>query len=139
MWLRTLADLLRLSAEPFCCLLGVRKCFDRAEEGMGVWGLHLPLACLSSLDLGVKALGNIGILNYSLGSISSQGVLPVLRTYNTLMIACNICSQPREALRLYDMMRSKGFSPNATTYNTLITAYGKVGSFELTRPGWPLS
>ena len=56
---------------------------------------------------------------------------PVLRTYNTLMIACNICSQPREALRLYEAMRrDEGFSPNATTFNALITAHGKAGQLD---------
>jgi hypothetical protein len=27
-----------------------------------------------------------------------QGVSPALRTFNTLVIACNVCNQPREAL-----------------------------------------
>jgi hypothetical protein len=27
-----------------------------------------------------------------------QGVTPALRTFNTLIIACNMCNQPREAL-----------------------------------------
>ena len=46
-----------------------------------------------------------------------QGVDPVLRTYNTLIIACNMCGQPREAMAVYRRMLDAGYSPNATTYN----------------------
>ena len=37
-----------------------------------------------------------------------QGVEPVLRTYNTLIIACNMCNQPREALAVYQRLLSDG-------------------------------
>ncbi len=55
----------------------------------------------------------------------------MLRTYNTLIIACNMCNQPREALSVYNEMMNEGFSANSTTYNALISAYGKLGA----RPG----
>lgn len=59
-----------------------------------------------------------------------QGVQPVLRTYNTLIIACNMCNQPREALSVYTEMLGENFMPNSTTYNALISAYGKLGQLE---------
>jgi pentatricopeptide repeat protein len=59
-----------------------------------------------------------------------QGVEPVLRTYNTLIIACNMCGQPREAMAVYKRMLDEGYSPNATTYNALISAYGKAGQLD---------
>ena len=59
-----------------------------------------------------------------------QGVDPVLRTYNTLIIACNMCGQPREAMAVYRRMLDAGYSPNATTYNALISAYGKNGQLD---------
>ena len=61
---------------------------------------------------------------------SLQGVDPVLRTYNTLIIACNMCGQPREAMAVYRRMLDAGYSPNATTYNALISAYGKNGQLD---------
>ena len=64
-----------------------------------------------------------------------QGVDPVLRTYNTLIIACNMCGQPREAMAVYRRMLDAGYSPNATTYNALISAYGKNG--QLDKAGTP--
>lgn len=59
-----------------------------------------------------------------------QGVEPVLRTYNTLIIACNMCNQPREAMAVHRRMLNEGFTPNATTYNALISAYGKAGQLD---------
>ena len=59
-----------------------------------------------------------------------QGVDPVLRTYNTLIIACNMCGQPREAMAVYRRMLDAGYNPNATTYNALISAYGKSGQLD---------
>ena len=64
----------------------------------------------------------------------AQGVDPVLRTYNTLIIACNMCGQPREAMAVYRRMLDAGYSPNATTYNALISAYGKNGQLDKARP-----
>jgi pentatricopeptide repeat protein len=60
-------------------------------------------------------------------------VEPVLRTYNTLIIACNMCGQPREAMAVYRRMLDEGYSPNATTYNALISAYGKAGQLDKAR------
>lgn len=59
-----------------------------------------------------------------------QGVEPVLRTYNTLIIACNMCNQPREAMAVHRRMLNEGYTPNATTYNALISAYGKAGQLD---------
>ena len=64
---------------------------------------------------------------------AAQGVEPVLRTYNTLIIACNMCGQPREAMAVYKRMLDEGYSPNATTYNALISAYGKAGQLDKAR------
>lgn len=58
----------------------------------------------------------------------------MLRTYNTLIIACNMCGQPREAMAVYRRMLDAGYSPNATTYNALISAYGKNGQLDKVRP-----
>ncbi len=54
----------------------------------------------------------------------------MLRTYNTLIIACNCCNQPREAQNVYRRMCEEGYHPNATTYNALISAYGKAGQLD---------
>ena len=58
-----------------------------------------------------------------------QGIQPVTRTCNTLMIACNTSGQWPEALRVYEDMLAAGHVPNTTTYNALITAHSKAGSF----------
>lgn len=58
---------------------------------------------------------------------------PVLRTYNTLIIACNMCGQPREAMAVHRRMLDAGYNPNATTYNALISAYGKNGQLDKVR------
>lgn len=54
----------------------------------------------------------------------------MLRTYNTLIIACNMCNQPREAMAVHRRMLNEGYTPNATTYNALISAYGKAGQLD---------
>ena len=54
----------------------------------------------------------------------------MLRTYNTLIIACNMCNQPREAMAVYKRMLDEGYTPNATTYNALISAHGKAGQLD---------
>jgi pentatricopeptide repeat domain-containing protein 1 len=59
-----------------------------------------------------------------------QGVEPALRTYNTLIIACNMCQQPREALAVYQQLLASNVAPNSTTYNALISAYGKLGQLD---------
>ena len=53
-----------------------------------------------------------------------------MRTYNTLIIACNMCNQPREAMAVHRRMLHEGYTPNATTYNSLISAYGKAGQLD---------
>ena len=55
-----------------------------------------------------------------------QGVEPVTRTYNTLMIACNTSNNWQETLKVYSKMLQLGHQANTTTYNALITAYSKA-------------
>ena len=55
-----------------------------------------------------------------LAHLRAQGVAPVLRTYNTVMIACNACNQPGEALAAYGRLLADGLVPNATTFNALM-------------------
>ena len=56
-----------------------------------------------------------------------QGTKPEVRTYNTIINACNRSQQPEHALKVYDRMISDGTQPTATTYTALISAYGKTG------------
>lgn len=63
-------------------------------------------------------------------SQTSQGVAPALRTYNTLIIASNMCNQPRDALAIYQELLAENFTPNSTTYNALISAHGKLGQLD---------
>lgn len=56
-----------------------------------------------------------------------EGIQPVTRTYNTLMIACNTSNQWQESLRVYDELLASGQPPNTTTYNALISAHSKGG------------
>lgn len=79
-------------------------------------GSHLFLGSDSSLALPL--------------SLPVQGVEPVLRTYNTCLIACNMCNQPREALAVYHRLLTDGFAPNSTTMNALISAYGKTAQLD---------
>lgn len=60
-------------------------------------------------------------------SIGTQGIEPVTRTYNTLMIACNTSGQWQTALQLYEEMRAAGHALNTTSYNALISAHSKAG------------
>ena len=46
------------------------------------------------------------------------------------MICNNMCHQPRETMNVYKKMLEEGFTPNATTYNALISAYGKAGQLD---------
>ncbi len=49
-----------------------------------------------------------------------QGIEPEVRTFNTVIIACNMSGQAAEALRVYERMLSVGAQPTATTYTALI-------------------
>jgi pentatricopeptide repeat domain-containing protein 1 len=66
-----------------------------------------------------------------------QGVEPTLRTFNTLMIACNTCNEPDEALRVFETMVAPRFLPNETTFNALISVYGKLGQLNKVSCGPP--
>ncbi len=54
-----------------------------------------------------------------------------MRTYNTIISACNRSGQPEHALRVYERMLADGAQPTATTYTALISAYGKTGKVSL--------
>eukprot|EP00798_Chlamydomonas_sp_ICE-L_P016767 gene16767-23042_t len=41
-----------------------------------------------------------------------------------------MCNQPREALLTYHRLNNEGQTPNSTTFNTLISAYGKLGQVD---------
>ena len=56
-----------------------------------------------------------------------QGTKPEVRTYNTIINACNRSGQPEYALQVYERMLAEGAQPTATTYTALISAYGKTG------------
>ena len=56
-----------------------------------------------------------------------QGTKPEVRTYNTIISACNRSGQPENALHVYERMLADGAQPTATTYTALISAYGKTG------------
>ena len=74
---------------------------------------------------------------HSLYSTCVQGIEPVARTYNTLMIACNGSNQWQECLHVYARMVQAGMTPNTTTYNALISAHSKAGRIEkVSRKVW---
>lgn len=60
----------------------------------------------------------------------AQGVPPVTRTFNTLMIACNTSGQWQQALEVHREMRADGHALNTTSYNALISAHSKSGHLD---------
>ena len=64
------------------------------------------------------------------GVLPWQGIEPEIRTYNTVIIACNMSGQAQEALKVYERMLRAGADPTATTYTALISAYGKNGQLD---------
>ena len=54
----------------------------------------------------------------------SQGIEPEVRTFNTVIIACNMSGQAAEALKVYERMLNAGAQPTATTYTALIRCSG---------------
>ena len=59
--------------------------------------------------------------------LCAQGIKPEVRTYNTIINACNRAGLPESALQVYERMTADGAQPSATTYTALISAYGKTG------------
>jgi pentatricopeptide repeat domain-containing protein 1 len=59
-----------------------------------------------------------------------QGIQPEVRTYNTIITACNKSGKPEQGLKVYERMVAKGVKASATTYTALISAYGKQGMVE---------
>ena len=61
----------------------------------------------------VDVYGKLGDWEKALQVVTAmqrEGVTPVLRTWNTLLIACNMCNQPREALGVFVTMQVRVFS-----------------------------
>lgn len=61
---------------------------------------------------------------------AAQGVAPALRTFNTLVIACNACDRPYEALAVHAELVAAGFAPNSTTCNALVAAHARLGQVD---------
>jgi pentatricopeptide repeat protein len=59
-----------------------------------------------------------------------KGLDPEVRTFNTAIIACNMCGQPQEALKVYGRLLEAGLAPISTTYTALISAYAKGGQLD---------
>jgi pentatricopeptide repeat protein len=59
-----------------------------------------------------------------------QGIQPEVRTYNTIITACNKSNKPEQGLKIYERMVAAGVKASATTYTALISAYGKQGMVE---------
>lgn len=59
-----------------------------------------------------------------------QGIQPEVRTYNTIITACNKSGKPEQGLKIYERMVAAGVKASATTYTALISAYGKQGMVE---------
>lgn len=53
-----------------------------------------------------------------------------MRTYNTIITACNKSGKPEQGLKIYERMVAAGVKASATTYTALISAYGKQGMVE---------
>ena len=58
------------------------------------------------------------------GRLRAQGIDPEARTFNTVIIACNMSSQAVEAVRVYERMLAAGAQPTATTFTALIRCAG---------------
>jgi pentatricopeptide repeat protein len=56
----------------------------------------------------------------AISDISVQGIQAEVRTYNTVISACNKGGQAEHALQIYERMLSAGVKPSATTYTALI-------------------
>ena len=63
--------------------------------------------------------------------MTSEGIQPVTRTLNTLMIACNTSNKFNEALAVHSRLVELGLESNTTTYNALITAHSRLGRMDL--------
>ena len=81
----------------------------------------------SSLTCNTSRLSRFRMLQYKGCLVCLQGTKPEVRTYNTIISACNRSGQPENALRVYERMLADGAQPTATTYTALISAYGKTG------------
>ncbi|KAF6259499.1 hypothetical protein COO60DRAFT_1700790 [Scenedesmus sp. NREL 46B-D3] len=65
-----------------------------------------------------------------LDKLEEEGIQPEVRTYNTIITACNKSGKPEQGLKVYERMVAKGVKASATTYTALISAYGKQGMVE---------
>ncbi|DBA92143.1 TPA: hypothetical protein ACH3X1_015865 [Trebouxia sp. C0004] len=62
-----------------------------------------------------------------LNEMGKAGVMPTVDTFNTLMDACIRRVDPPAVLRLFRRMVQSGYSPDAVSYTTLITALSWLG------------
>ena len=99
---------------------------------------HMPDCLLGTYhgrDAGVRcslpeATHSVPVLLYvgiRAQNLLPQGTAPEVRTYNTIINACNRSGQAGAALKVYQRMLADGAQPTATTYTALISAYGKTG------------
>lgn len=61
---------------------------------------------------------------------AAQGLSADTRTFNAVLMACNVAGQHAEAVAAYERMCSAGIEPSAGTYNAAIAAHCKLGSVE---------
>lgn len=60
-------------------------------------------------------------------SMSSQGLMPSLVTYNALIAACSRNNEPEKAFEVFGNMRDAGFAPDKFTYGALIDSCARRG------------
>ena len=54
-----------------------------------------------------------------------------------LQLGCLMPRHPVQAMKVYERLRKQGLNPNSTTYNALITAYGKACNLKAVRSVLP--
>ncbi|AET00837.2 putative pentatricopeptide [Medicago truncatula] len=59
-------------------------------------------------------------------SMKTNGVVPDLYIYNTLITCCRQGSLYEEAVNVFDRIKSAGFVPDRVTYNALLDVFAKV-------------
>ncbi|KDD71958.1 hypothetical protein H632_c4096p0, partial [Helicosporidium sp. ATCC 50920] len=115
------------NAHTFTALMNVCIKSGRCGAAVGVFDAMLAAGCqptVVTFNSLLDAHGKAGDWRSGFRVLESMlprhEVKPVLRTYNTLMIGCNVSHAPRAALRAYSLLKEQGLTPNATTCNTLL-------------------
>jgi hypothetical protein len=80
------------------CLPSLRQAAERLVDECGARQVTRWPLCLRGAAAAAHMQQASQALTYPARACVGQGVDPVLRTYNTLIIACNMCCQPREVL-----------------------------------------